>query len=572
MSGLTKSATGGGKAQPVSWLVIGLVVVMLCVMAPPIFYLVASSLHTTNPDGSFRDFTWRFYADLVANPRFGRNLSNTAIYAIGSACVAIVIGGVQAWIVERTDAPLRKYVFLISIVSLGIPSVLYTAAFLLLLGKTGPVNQIIEALTGVTQAVNVYSMAGMIIVEGIDFSPLSFLLLSAVFRSMDSSFEEAASMSGATQWQAFRRVTLMLALPGILALFLLIFIRAFESFETPALVGRPAGIPLITTEIFRATQVDSPPNYGQAGAYSVVLLVIVAALLAVYNRLSSHAERYQTITGKGFRPRLLPLGRWRYAASALLVLFFFVIVVFPLAIVLWASFLPFYQAFSTKALGFLTLENYRSVFASDLLRDALVNTLILGISTATVVSIVTALFAWLSVRRGRGAWLLDQLATAPLIFPSIVLGVALLQIFLAAPFPIYGAMSSLVYASALRYLPYGMRYSYAGMLQVHTDLEEAASVSGAGRWAIFRRVVAPLLAPALVTCWLYVFLSATKAVSLLILLAGPDTRVVAVAIFDLWADGSLTKLAAMGVAWSGFMGVLAGTFFVVARRYGVAAR
>ena len=358
MSGLTKSATGGGKAQPVSWLVIGLVVVMLCVMAPPIFYLVASSLHTTNPDGSFRDFTWRFYADLVANPRFGRNLSNTAIYAIGSACVAIVIGGVQAWIVERTDAPLRKYVFLISIVSLGIPSVLYTAAFLLLLGKTGPVNQIIEALTGVTQAVNVYSMAGMIIVEGIDFSPLSFLLLSAVFRSMDSSFEEAASMSGATQWQAFRRVTLMLALPGILALFLLIFIRAFESFETPALVGRPAGIPLITTEIFRATQVDSPPNYGQAGAYSVVLLVIVAALLA----------------------------------------------------------------------------------------------------------------------------------------------------------------------------------------------------------------------PALVTCWLYVFLSATKAVSLLILLAGPDTRVVAVAIFDLWADGSLTKLAAMGVAWSGFMGVLAGTFFVVARRYGVAAR
>ena len=556
----------------ISPLVLVLISLLLCIMLPPIIFLISSSLYTTNPDGSFRDFTFKFYTDLIANPRFGKNLLNTSIYAVGSACVAIFLGGLQAWIVERTNTPLRKYVFLISTISLGIPSVLYTAAFLLLLGKTGPVNQIADALFGVKQAVNVYSMWGMIIIEGIDFAPLAFLLLAAVFRSMDASFEEAAIMSGAAGWQTFRRVTLMLAIPGISALFILIFIRAFESFETPALVGRPAGIPLLTTDIYRATQVDSPPNYGQAGAYSVALLFIVVILLTIYNRIAKQAERFQTITGKGFRPRLLNLGSWRYVTSAILVLLFFIIVVFPIAIVLWASFLPFYQPFSMKALGFLTLENYRGLISAELLRTTLVNTMILGLSTASLVSLITALFAWLSVRRYRGAWILDQLATTPLIFPSIVLGVALLQIFLASPLPIYGTMASLIYASSMRYLPYGMRYSYAGMLQIHTDLEEAAAISGAGKIKVFYKIVAPLLAPALITCWLYVFLSATKSVSLLILLAGPDTRVVAITIFDLWADGSLTKLAAMGMSWTLFMAIISGGFYMIARRYGVSVR
>ena len=570
--GAAASSRWFGGATGVSPLVAALIILMICVMTPPVIYLVSSSLFTTNPDGSFRDFTFKFYAELFSNPRFGRNLLNTSIYAVGSAFIAIGLGGLQAWIVERTNTPLRQYVFLISILSLAIPSVLYTASFLLLLGKAGPVNQAIESMTGVPQAINVYSMGGMIVIEGIDFAPLAFLLLGAVFRSMDASFEEAATMCGAGSLKTFRRVTLRLAIPGISALFILIFIRAFESFETPALVGRPAGIPLLTTDIYRATQVDSPPNYGQAGAYSVGLLLIVATLLFFYNRLASHAEKYQTITGKGFRPRVLNLGRWRFLTAGILVALFCIVIVAPIGVVIWASLLPFYQPFSVKALGFLTTANYRGLFSADLLRSTLENTMILGFAAATIVSLTTALFAWLSARRYRGAWLLDQLATTPLIFPSIVLGVALLQLYLSAPFDLYGTMASLVFASSLRYLPYGMRYSYAGVLQIHTSLEEAAAVSGAGRLVTFAKIVAPLLSPALVTCWLYVFLSATKSVSLLILLAGPDTRVVAVTIFDLWADGSLPKLAAVGVSWTAFMVVLAGAFFAIARRYGVAAR
>jgi iron(III) transport system permease protein len=298
----------------------------------------------------------------------------------------------------------------------------------------------------------------------------------------------------------------------------------------------------------------------------------VIGLLYCYNRLSRHAERFQTITGKGFRPRVMNLGKWRYLTSVILVILFLIIIVFPMAIVIWASLLPYYYPFGMKALEFVTLDNYRGLLDSGVAADAVKNTLILGTSTATVVSVVTAVLAWLAVRRYRGAWLLDQLATMPLVFPSIVLGVALLQLFLGLPFALYGTMITLVFASMIRYMPYGMRYSYAGILQIHTELEEASTMSGAKKTNTFARIVIPLVLPALITCWLFVFLSSTKAVSLLMLLVGPDTRVVAVAIFDLWEDGTLPELAALGVAWTGFMTLVATAFYMVARRYGLTVK
>ena len=553
--------------------VIVLAAVMLGLMLPPIIFLLNSSVHTVKPDGSFDQFTWQFYRELVTNPRFFNNFINTTVYAVGSAVVAIFLGTIQAWIVERTNTPLRRYVFLVSIISLGIPSVLYTVAFLLLLGKNGPVNDVLAALMGTENGpLDVYTMWGMVIIEGIDFAPLVFLLLASVFRSADASFEEASMMSGAGIAQTFNRVTLRLAAPGVFALLILIFIRAFESFETPALVGRPGGIFVLTTDIYQAAQLDTPPNYGQAGAFSVALLLVVIVLLYWYNRLSRHAERFQTITGKGFRPRVMDLGKWRYFTAAILVLMFIVIIVLPVGIVVWASFLPYYQPFSLKALPLFTLENFAEVLDAGLLLDSVTNTLILGAATATAVSLFTTVCAWLAVRRYKGGWLLDQLATMPLILPSIVLGVALLQVFLNTPFGLYGTLTSLVLASMVRYLPYGMRYSYAGVLQIHTELEEASAMSGARGPGTFIRIVVPLVAPALITCWLFVFLSATKAVSLMILLIGPDSQVVAVTIFDLWENGALPELAALGVAWTAFMTVVSGIFYYVARRYGLTVK
>ena len=552
--------------------VAGLSALLVLLVAPPLVFLVVASLHEIEYDGSFGAFTVENFVNLFDGTRFLRHLTTSSLYAVGSAITALCIGGAQAWIVERTNTPLRQYVLCIAIISLGVPSVLYTISLLLILGKTGPVNQILMGLFGQAEPVlNVYSLGGMILVEGIEYAPLCFLLLSAVFRNNDPALEEAALMSGAGIGQILRKVTLRLALPGIFALLILTFIRAFESFETPALVGRPGRVDVLTTDIYGSMQ-HTPPDYGEAGAFSIVLLVIVAALLFAYSWTAKNAAKYQTITGKGFRPRIVDLGRLKYLTAAILVLLFVISIVLPFAMLVWVSFQPYYEGVSRAATQLLTVKHYATVLGGQTFREAILNTLMLGAATASMVVVLTAACAWLVVRRSKGAWVLDQLCSAPLVFPAIVMAVAMLEVVLNQPLPLYGTLLSVIIASAIHYLPYGMRYSYAGVLQINRELEEAAAIAGAGGATIFFRIVAPLVAPALTAGALFVFLVSTKAVSIPILLSGPNSRVVAAALFDMWQNGLLGELSAVGVLWTAFMTAVSLCFFLFVRRFGLAVR
>ena len=248
-----------------------------------------------------------------------------------------------------------------------------------------------------------------------------------------------------------------------------------------------------------------------------------------------------------------------------------IILVMPLLALLWASLLPFVQKMRPKGLSLLTLENYTAVFTTDFYLDLVWNTLFVAAVSATAVMAITLICGWSAVRRRKGAWLLDQLATMPLIFPGIVLGVAVMQIYLNVPLPIYGTIWILIIAFMIRYLPYGMRYSYAGMLQIHHELEEAAGVAGASEMTILRRIIAPLLAPAILSGWLFIFLLAARVLSLPLLLSAPESQVVAVEMFDLWNNGQATELAALGLVWTAVMTAIATVFYYTARRTGAAA-
>jgi iron(III) transport system permease protein len=562
------SAGWGGYSPAV---VVLALVLILCV-APPLVFLVTASLHETNFDGSMGAFTTEHYQNLLGGARFFRNLTTSLLFSVGSAIIALTIGGLQAWIVERTNTPGRQYVLGLAIVSIGIPTVVYTVSFLLILGNTGPLNQLLMYLFGASKPIfNVYSLGGMILIEGIELSPLCFLLLSAVFRNNDPALEEAALMAGANIWQILHRIALRLALPGILALLILTFIRAIGSFETPALVGRPGRVNVLTTDIYGTLQ-SSPPDYGESGAFSVILLIIVAMLLYAYSYTARNAARFQTVSGKGFRPRTVDLGPWRWVTLGILAFFFMLTMVLPVAMLVWVSFQPFYEGISIAAFNLVTLRHYGNVLMSESLREAVVNTLLLGAATSVLVVAFTAVCAWLVTRRFKGAWILDQLCSAPLIFPGIVLAVAMMEIVLNLPVPLYGTLLSIIIASAINYLPYGMRYSYAGILQIHRELEEAGSMSGARAAIIFLRIVVPLVAPALIAGGLFVFLVSVKAVSIPILLSGPNSRVVSVAIFDMWQNGLMGELSAIGVIWSIFMmGVSLFLFFFI-KRFGLAVR
>ena len=555
------------RIPTISPLVVTLAAILMVLIVPPAIFLLRVSLHETLPDGSLGAFTLRFYAELFSGRFFLPSLYNTMIYSFGSAVIAILIGTVQALIVERTNTPGRNLVFFGAIISLGVPHILYTVAWLLLLGRSGPVNDVIAFVTQQPQAINVYSMWGMILIEGIGFVPLTFLLMSAVFRSMDASFEEAAIVAGASPLRAFWEVTLGMGVPAICALAMLIFIRTFESFEVPALVGLAGNINVLTTTIYQSARRTGAANYGESGAYSICLVLIVTALLIWQNNLARNAHRYQTITGKGYRPRIVDLGGWRYLSSSLLVLLFLLVTVIPAAILVFTSLQPFYEGVSLGSLNRVTLENYHVLFGPGSFRDSIANTLILGVATATLVVPFTALCAWLVVRQVPGAVLLDHLTMLPLVFPAIILGVAFLNIFVNMPLPLYGTLLSVIIASSVRYLSYGMRYAYAGALQIQPDLEGQAAISGASRASVFWRIVLPLLAPTLINSWLLIFLLSVQAVSLPLLLVGPGSEVMAVTLFELWQNGQVTELAAMGVLWIVLMTAVSTLFHFLTRHH-----
>jgi iron(III) transport system permease protein len=537
---------------------------------PPLYSVVQTSLFTTKLTGEIDEFTFRYYQNLLSELRIVGPLLNTFYFSIGSALLATLVGGSIAWVVVRTDTPLRGLGYFTAFASFGTPFILYTIGWLLLLGRAGPVNYWLKTLLDQAgPVINIYSLFGMIFIESLLWSPFVFLMLAAAFRSMDPSLEEASSVCGARVWQTMRRVSLRLMLPAFFSVVLLIFIRSFESFEIPALVGLPGDVRVLTTSIYIDAQ-KLPPQYGSAGAFSVLLMLFVAGTLYLYFRVTREGDRFHTVTGKGYRPALIHLGRWRYVTASALVIYSVVLLVLPFLIILWASLLPFYIQPSVEAISRFTIKNYITALHFPKITDAIKNSVLLGLGSASFVMVLTMLASWLLVRtRMRGRWLLDILTTMPLLFPGIVMGLAILRFYLFVPIPVYGTLWILLIAFVTRYIPYGIRYTHSGLLQLHKELEEASYVSGASWFSSMRRIVLPLITPSFLGGWIFVFLLSAKELSMSVLLVSPQTPVVSVAIFELWENAQVGELAAFGVIWTVILVSVAVVYYFFARRYGI---
>src|SRR5574341_338375 len=268
---------------------------------------------------------------------------NSLKFAFGSTVVSFLIGTYLAWISERTNTPLKKVFMVMALIPFIIPGILSTIAWILLLSpKIGLINLALKGLLGLESApFSIYSMGGMIWAEAIHLYPLVVLLMSAAFRNMDTSLEEAALTAGSSTLGTFARITLPLMRPAMFSVLLIMFIRSIESFEVPALVGVPAKISVFTTKIFLAIH-QFPSDFGLAGAYAVTLLIISTTGVLIYGRITRREERYATVTGKGYRPRVIDLGGWKYVTCASAFFIFFLAVVLPVFVLLWSSFIPYY--------------------------------------------------------------------------------------------------------------------------------------------------------------------------------------------------------------------------------------
>ncbi|HEX8931172.1 MAG TPA: iron ABC transporter permease [Actinomycetota bacterium] len=554
-------------ATPRTLLVGGVLVIVGYLAVVPLAYLLHDTF--TGPAGfSLGAFT-RAY---TANSQAGRMMLNSVEFAVGSGALALALGTLLAYVQVRTDTPLKGLFFAASLVPLIIPGILYAASWIFLADpRIGLINAVLFKPVLGHGLFNTFSMWGMIWVQGLHLAPIAFLLMAAAFRSMDPALEEAALMAGAPRHVLLRRITMPLVRPAIVSAILLMFVQSLESFEVPGLLGLQNGIYVFTSRIYFVLR-QFPIDYGAAGAYALGLLAFAIAGVALSGWLSRNARGYQTVTGKAFRPRPMELGRARPVVGGLVVLYFAVAVVLPVAVLVYASLLKFYSAPSLESLRTMSLANYRTVLHTPLAITALRNSVILGIGAATVVMFLTAVASWVVVRtRAMGRRLLDMVAFTPLVVPGLVLGLALSFVYLRTALPIYGTLWILLIAYSTRYLPYGMRYASAAMSQTSGELEESAHVCGASWWQTFRRVLLPLASSGILAGWVYILVVSFRELSSSILLYSPGKEVLSILIWEQFENGQFTTLAAIGVCMVAILVLLVLLAYRFGARFGVDA-
>ena len=532
---------------------LGMGLLLTYLVLVPLALVVLSSFR---PGGFPLDpgFTLANYVTAFGDPGFPALLRTTLLFALGSSSVALLLGLGLAWLVERSDLPGREALRGLVLLPMATPPILLAIAWAMLLSpRNGVLNQFLSNAFALGKApFDIYSLPGMVFVQGLALVPTAYLFLAPAFGNMDPSLEEAAMASGAGTWTLIRRVMVPILWPSILSAAIFLLIVSLVVFDVPGALGIPARIFVLSSQIYYLVA-NSPagiPLYGQVSALAMLFLGILLGLGFAYHRLTHHAQRYRTLTGKGFRSRVFPLGRGKPFAVAALVLYFLLSVIAPLLILLWMSLMPYQTGISWAAFALLTLENHRDFIDNTRVLTATRNSIVIAVVAATCVSLLSVLLSWLTARlRVPGRQALDILAFIPIAIPGVMIGVALVYVYIAvgAVLPIYGTIWIIALAYITQYLPFGARVTSGVMMQLHPELEEAGSTSGAGRLRIFRSITLPLVWPAIAAVWIWVLAHALRELSSALLLQGRDNKVIPTLLWDYWSGGEPNRTAAGGL-------------------------
>jgi iron(III) transport system permease protein len=546
---------------------IGIVIGYLS-LSPTLMLFYGSFL--SKPLGVSGDFTLSHYVNAYSDPLTYQLLFNSFIFAAGSSLLSILLAATLAWIAVRTNAPFRKLFELTAIVPNIFPPVMLAVAWTVLLSpRTGLINRVLMQVFNLDVApLNIYSLEGMIFVEALITTPLAFLIISASLYSMDPSLEESARVAGSSNFQVAMRITFPIVRPAILAAVMLNFVRAIESFDTPAIIALPARIEVFTTKIYREAIGAFPPNQNLAATYAVSLLFITMVFVYFYRRLTFRSERYVTVTGRGYRPTIIDLGKWRYLASAIAGLILLLIVIFPFLVLIYVSFVTYVHVPGEKTWELLTLDNYRSNFTDTRTYRALQNSLVLAVGGATLCMLLAALTAWVTTKtKAAGRGIIEALTFIPWAFPGTALAIGLVWTYVYVPLPIYGTLWILLIAYITRFFPYGLRTMTSTVVQIHDDMQDASMVCGAGFAATFRRVLLPLLRPGFIAGWIILSTIYLREFSTSVFLYSPGSEPLGPLLYHFYVDGNLGPMCSLAFIVSSLCIVL----IVAAHRIGRAA-
>jgi iron(III) transport system permease protein len=476
-------------------------------------------------------------------------LSNSVIYAGGAALLGTVLGAFLAWIVARTNTPGKTLVELLPLYPILMPPIMKNIAWILLLApRSGILNGMLQQFFGIeTQVFNAFTMAGMIWVFGLACVPLGYLFLLPVFLSFDPSLEESAYIAGSKPVRTMFKITFPLAIPAFTSALVLNFLRGLRSFETPVLQGTPGNIKVFVSRVYDSMALEF--NTGLATAYSVVLIALSIITLYFYIRATRFSERYATITGKGYRVKVIDIGPWKYVTFLAVVLYFLAGIVVPFVVLIVVSMIPYFDydtfmSFPSNAV----LTNYYTVMRHPSFVSGLYNSLVLSVTIAITTVLFGIVMAFTIHRtRATGAKIFEFIGTLPLAFPPLVLSVGLLIMFIGTP--LYNSLWALGIGLFVAYFPYAFRNASGAIVNIHKELDEAAWVHGA-RWRhVFFKITLPILKPSVGGALFYIFIEAIRNVDVAVLLTSPGKEYGPVTLFEYFRVGQWAEAAAGGVVY-----------------------
>jgi len=553
-------------------ILIGATLFVLYLAGVPLVMLLYGSIRSAPIGEPGATYTIQNYIKAYFDKEFYLLLLNSVYYALGTCTLTFLIGTFLAWVSERTNTPLKKLFVVMSLIPFIIPGILSTISWILLLSpKIGLINLAVKEILRLESApFNIYSMWGMIWAESIHLYPLVFLLMSAAFRNMDTSLEEASLSAGSSMLNTFWRITLPLMRPAMFSVLLINFVRGIEAFEVPALIGVPAKISVFTTKIFLAIH-QFPSDFGLAGAYAVTLLAISTIGVLIYGKITRKEERFATVTGKGYRPRVIdlrgleichPRGLFLnflsssdFAGLCVALVFVYSLLRRSLARAHEQNDLSQFPIYSELSLGhdrlqkqFLSVRRLGNVGDAFDFNDRLdhCEDQTTGPGAARQYDFYSDRDAW--HRAGRESYLgLLDLAHSDL-------------------------RHHLGFAAGLHYkfMPYGIRAASASMIQINKELEEASLTAGGTWFQTFRKVILPLLMPGFTAGWIYISIIALRELSTSILLYSYNSTVLSIMAFDLWEGGQYTYVCALGVLMVLLLLVMAFTARKLGAKVGIA--
>ncbi len=529
----------------------GLLILLAVIVGAPVAMVGLMSLRTGFP-GEGGPLTLvnfiRVYTDLSTYDV----LLNTLLFATGTVVVTLLFTVPLVWLLMRTDLPFKKTVYVLLTLGILIPVFLRTIAWILLLSpRIGLVNQWASQVFGLDHpVVSLYNIPGMAFIQGVSFVPGAFFMLGAAYRTMDPALEEAAYTAGVSKLRTFFWINVPITLPAIAAVMVYLFMTAIAVFEVPAIIGLPARILVLSSLIYTSTNPPTGlPEYGLAGAYGAVMLLVGLVFAYFYVRLVRHGKKYTVITGRGYRPREIALGRWKWPAIAFVMAYLSMEVFIPFLVLLWTSLLPHLQLPSAAALSSISLKNYATIPEYAGARP-FINTTILMVAVPSCAMLLSVLVSWVVIRTQvsfRG--ILDTMAFLPHAMPGILLAVGLGYLGLAYReiFPFYGTIVIIIFAHTITWMAYGTRTTNSVMIQVHRELEEAGKVAGASTPRVLTRIVLPLVAAGVFNSWIWISMLSYREVTMALTLYSRKNAVISTVVWQFWGSGWVPEVSALGV-------------------------